>query len=57
MGLILFNQDTMLSIIVTLQVGFRPLMGIILFNVGVPTTAIERKFLKEFPSPNGDYFI
>ena len=32
-------------------------MGIILFNVGVPTTAIERKFLKEFPSPNGDYFI
>ena len=32
MGIILFNQDTMLSIIVTLQVGFRPLMGIILFN-------------------------
>ena len=33
MGIILFNQDTMLSIIVTLQVGFRPLMGIILFNL------------------------
>ena len=58
MGIILFNlrgKNVALHTIVWFS--FRPLMGIILFNVGVPTTAIERKFLKEFPSPNGDYFI
>ena len=32
-------------------------MGIILFNETKAQNAMLLKILKEFPSPNGDYFI
>ena len=57
MGIILFNQQQNAMLMQLLAKSFRPLMGIILFNdrVYLSTPEIEKE--KEFPSPNGDYFI
>ena len=58
MGIILFNG---LIINATFDIhmftSFRPLMGIILFNIigGLHTIIITLALM--FPSPNGDYFI
>ena len=58
MGIILFNilNVRKLSNFITKK-GFRPLMGIILFNNTGYTQVILKHHDKEFPSPNGDYFI
>ena len=40
-----------------MRTGFRPLMGIILFNEEVVQKAIRAHTSDVFPSPNGDYFI
>ena len=58
MGIILFNLEAdMARLVAKSNEGFRPLMGIILFNkleIEVPLTEVVRS---AFPSPNGDYFI
>ena len=58
MGIILFNH-WLLVITIQLQhpVCFRPLMGIILFNLILKADIMVKFAALVFPSPNGDYFI
>ena len=58
MGIILFNlrgKNVALHTIVWFS--FRPLMGIILFNMILNYLKYEATSSLLFPSPNGDYFI
>ena len=57
MGIILFNilNVRKLSNFITKK-GFRPLMGIILFNQ-ILRVSVGIYGYYMFPSPNGDYFI
>ena len=58
MGIILFNNiPEDLSIVDLEYLGFRPLMGIILFNLTKPLMILPYWMRMVFPSPNGDYFI
>ena len=58
MGIILFNYNN-LKVLYNIEgePGFRPLMGIILFNILLLSHVVTKYMTCKFPSPNGDYFI
>ena len=56
MGIILFNNMAeAIGMLEYYGYRFRPLMGIILFNMS--WSLFENTKPAKFPSPNGDYFI